>query len=506
MPAKTLMIQGTASSVGKSLMVAGLCRVFKNMGLKVAPFKSQNMALNSAVTLDGKEIGRAQATQAEAAGVTATVSMNPILLKPEGNYQSQIIVKGKSVGSMSYDDYRSYKKELQPVISDCLNELRAENDIVVIEGAGSPAEINLRDHDIVNMFVAEMADAPVLLVGDIDRGGVFASFVGTIELLREAERRRVKGFIINKFRGNAKLLDSGLSFLQDRTGIPTLGIVPYVSQLRIAEEDSLGLDDRTHVKSNGIIDIAIVRYPRISNYDDFDPLEHTLGVDVRYVESSGDIAEADLVILPGSKSTIADMQWLQASGIADVLKERHRLGQPILGICGGCQILSKHIVDEFATESKLKSVEALGMLDATVQFGTSKVTNNVTARLYENSDVFHSDTITSTVSGYEIHMGMLKRNSGCKPMFVVDRAAGAIESDHDGAVAENGTTVGTMLHGLFENESIRQSLIKTLKARKGLDSSMPLESLVSRDAEYDRLAKSLTESLDMKQIRQISGL
>ena len=324
MLARTIMVQGTASSVGKSLIVTALCRYFAQRGLKVAPFKSQNMALNSFVTPSGHEIGRAQAVQAEAARVVPTADMNPILIKPEGDSRSQIVVLGKSRGSMSAREYQMLKPELRGTIGDSLRRLREAHDIVVIEGAGSPAEINLKAYEIVNMHVAKAADAPVLLVGDIDRGGVFAAFVGTLELLEPDERARVAAFVVNKFRGDVSLLRPGLDYLSGRTGIPVLGVLPYVPRLRIADEDSLALEDRRGRAPGGAerVDIAVVRLPRISNYDDFAPLEHEADVVVRFVERPDELAGADLVVLPGTKNTLGDLAWLRKSGMADVISRR----------------------------------------------------------------------------------------------------------------------------------------------------------------------------------------
>ncbi|HMJ14631.1 MAG TPA: cobyric acid synthase, partial [Polyangiaceae bacterium] len=337
------MIQGTASSVGKSLLVTALCRFFRREGVRVAPFKSQNMALNSAVTPDGFEIGRAQAVQAEAAGLEPAVEMNPILLKPEGESRAQVVVMGKPIGSMPALDYHAHKPRLKAIIADCLDKLRRQYELVIIEGAGSPAEINLKDRDIVNMHVARVADAPVLLVGDIDRGGVFAAFIGTLELLEPDERERVAAFIVNKFRGDVALLQPGLDFLTQRTGKPVLGVVPYVAKLRIADEDSVSLEDRVGRKRPGReqLDIAVVRLPRISNYDDVEALEHESGVVVRFVERPEEARGADLVILPGSKHTCSDLAWLRSTGIGHVIEERAQSSQPVLGICGGCQMLGE---------------------------------------------------------------------------------------------------------------------------------------------------------------------
>lgn len=387
MLAPAIMVQGTASSVGKSLLVTALCRFFRREGLRVVPFKSQNMALNSAVTADGLEIGRAQAVQAEAAGILSCVDMNPILLKPEGDRQSQVVVLGKPIGSMTASEYHEYKPRLWTVIEESLTRLRADYDLVVIEGAGSPAEINLKARDIVNMHVAKLADAPVLLVGDIDRGGVFASFVGTMELLDPDERARVAAFVVNKFRGDVGLLRPGISFLTERTGKPVLGVVPYVPNLRIADEDSVSLESRRARcrPSHNELDIVVVRLPRISNYDDVEPLEHEAGVVVRFVEQPDEVQNADLVILPGSKNTVSDLAWLRARGIAGEIEARARQGKPVLGICGGCQMLGEVIDDPHRVESPETRVRGLGILALRTRFEREKLTAQVLARVLSPS-------------------------------------------------------------------------------------------------------------------------
>ncbi len=338
--AKTIMIQGTASSVGKSLIVAALCRILRDEGLSVAPFKSQNMALNSYVTPDGGEIGRAQAVQAEAAGVEPIIEMNPILLKPEPEMRSQVVLLGKPIGSMHWSEYCAMMPSLHGTIRNCIETLRARNDVVVIEGAGSPAEINLRRSDIVNMHVAKAADAPVILVGDIDKGGVFAQLVGTMELLEPEERNRVAGFLINKFRGEVALLKDGLEFLHQRFGIPVLGVIPWMRSLRIADEDSVALQSRTpRPQSGSELYLAVVKLPFISNYDDFLALEHEPGVHLRFIDNVGDLDGADLMIIPGTKSTMSDLAWMRREGFAGAIVTSADRGGLVLGICGGCQML-----------------------------------------------------------------------------------------------------------------------------------------------------------------------
>jgi adenosylcobyric acid synthase len=341
---KTLMIQGTTSSAGKSIMVAALCRIFRQDGYKVAPFKSQNMALNSYVTAEGGEIGRAQVVQAEAAGIAPTVDMNPILLKPTTDTGCQVIVLGKVARTISARDYYKYTPSLLETVSESFERLSAAYDIIVIEGAGSPAEINLKDREIVNMRIARMFKTPVLMVGDIDRGGVFASLVGTLELLDEEERELVKGLIINKFRGDVTLLESAIEYLEHRTGKPVLGVVPYFRDIRIAQEDSVYLDERPENAATGDLEIALIRLPHISNYDDFDPLEEE-GCKVNYVRQRFELGNPHLIILPGTKSTVADLAYLRDSGLAAGIIARAKAGTPVIGICGGYQMLGQKILD-----------------------------------------------------------------------------------------------------------------------------------------------------------------
>jgi adenosylcobyric acid synthase len=501
MTARTLMVQGTASSVGKSLLVTALCRIFRQEGLRVAPFKAQNMALNAYVTPDGGEIGRAQAVQAEAAGIAPSVEMNPILLKPEGDSRSQVVVLGKAVGSMSARECDQKKRELRGVVAASLARLREEYDLVVIEGAGSPAEINLREGDIVNMHVARTADAPVLLAGDIDRGGVFAAIVGTMELLEPDERARVAGFIINKFRGDLALLKPGLDFLERKTGKPVLGVVPYLPRLRIADEDSVSLEPRRARRAPrpDEVSIAVVCLPRIANFDDFEPLEHEPGVHVRFVERPEDVLAADLAIVPGSKSTIADLAWLRESGLAAALVERARRGAPVLGICGGCQMLGERIDDEDRVESAgPTSVEGLGLVRARTRFGRSKRTARVAARSLGRGFLVAHLAPDARLDGYEIHMGRVE----CAP----DDAAFAIldRPELDGVVGAGGAVVGTMLHGLFENDALRAAVLRFLRERRGLTAPLAAAPIPTKAAEYDRLARAVREHVDIARIAKIA--
>jgi len=517
MQARTLMVQGTASSVGKSLIVTALCRLFRQSGLRVAPFKSQNMALNSFVTSDGFEIGRAQAVQAEAAGIAPAVEMNPILLKPEGDMRSQVVLMGRPAGSFTFSEYHRRKPELIRTIADCLARLRAAYDIVIIEGAGSPAEINLASHDIVNMHVAEAAGAPVILVGDIDRGGVFAQFVGTIDLLEPAQRARVAAFLINKFRGDATLLKPGLDYLEKRFGIPVIGVVPYIPRLRIADEDSVALEDRRGrpAASPAQIEIAIIRLPHISNYDDFLALEYEPGVIVRFAEAPSEIAHADLVVIPGSKSTVADLEWMRAGGFADAIIGRSRRREPIIGICGGCQMLGESIADPDAIESPTRHTAGLNLLPISTHFGSEKRTAQVSARVAMPSPLSGDTAIECEIGGYEIHMGKIERRAGTAAPFKITARNGVIQnaisqdanSDDtlDGAISADGAVAGTMLHGIFENDVLRSALIRRLQLRKGIE-TLDGPPVPAREAEYDRLAAAVRANIDWEMIERIVGL
>jgi adenosylcobyric acid synthase len=502
--AKTLMLQGTASSVGKSLLTAALCRIFRQDGLRVAPFKAQNMSLNAAVTPDGGEIGRAQAVQAESAGIPPTVEMNPILLKPEGGMRSQVIVKGKSAGSMTWGEYQRERTEWLAIVDDCVAKLRREFDVILIEGAGSPAEINLRAQDLVNMHVATVAEARVLLVGDIDRGGVFAHLAGTMELLPPDERERIAGFVINKFRGDAALLKPALDYLASRYRVPVVGVVPFIERLRIAEEDSVDLENRSRAASSpGELQIAVIRLPSISNYDDFSALEHEPGVAVSYVDSTDGLSDADLAIIPGSKSTMKDLAWLRRAGIDRALLQRANHGALILGVCGGCQMLGETILDPGQVESDALEVPGLGLLPLTTRFEPAKRTTQV--RAYIDAKSFLGDGTTGQIDAYEIHMGPTRAHDGtASPFRLLSRNGDSCDA-RDGAISANGATVGTMLHGIFENDALRAAMLNSLRSRNGLAASDGIP-VASREAEYDRLADVVRASLDIAKIKNIVGI
>jgi len=496
--AKTLMVQGTASSVGKSLIVTALCRIFRQDGHCVAPFKAQNMALNSFVTAGGGEIGRAQAVQAEAAGVMPTVDMNPVLLKPTTDTGCQVIVLGKVARNIAAGDYYDYTPTLLETVAASLSRLRADYDIVIIEGAGSPAEINLREREIANMRIALMAKAPVLLVGDIDRGGVFASLVGTLELLEADERKLVRGFIINKFRGDPALLKSGLEMLEKKTGRPVLGVVPYLRGLRIAQEDSVYLDERPEAAPSGSLDIAVIRLPHIANYDDFDPLEDE-GC-VRYISQRFELGNPHLIILPGTKSTVSDLGYLRQSGLAGDIILKARAGTPVIGICGGYQMLGKKILDPQGVESAEAETSGLGLLDISTTFAPEKSTRQVRARVVSGTGLL-TGARGQEISGYEIHMGQTT-SAGKRNAFRIFQTPQGAADATDGALNTEGTVLGTYMHGLFYNDGFRKTLLNNLRRRWGLSENRKGGG-VAKDAEYDRLAEAVRRSLDMAAIYRI---
>jgi adenosylcobyric acid synthase len=497
--ARTLMIQGTTSSAGKSIMVAALCRIFRQDGYKVAPFKSQNMALNSYVTAEGGEIGRAQVVQAEAAGIDPTVDMNPVLLKPTTDTGCQIIVLGKVERTISAREYYKYTPSLLKTVSDAFGRLSAAYDIVVIEGAGSPAEINLKDREIVNMRIARMSNTPVLLVGDIDRGGVFASLVGTLELLEENERELVRGLIINKFRGDVTLLEPALDFLKERTGKPVLGVVPYFRDIRIAQEDSVYLDERVSNVPTGDLEIAVIRLRHISNYDDFDPLEEA-GCTVNYVTRRSELGNPHLIILPGTKSTIADLAYLRRSGLAASILARAKAGTPLVGICGGYQMLGQKILDPQGVESRDTEVAGLGLLDITTEFTPDKATTQVRARVLSDNGLL-AGTKGRELTGYEIHMGRTRSQEPSGAFQVIETPQGAADYT-DGVINSSGMILGTYMHGIFHNDSFRQTFLNTLRDYWGLAEGKG-ETVINKDREYDKLAELVRGSLNMPEIYRI---
>ena len=489
--ARRIMVQGTMSGAGKSLLCAALCRIFAQDGYRVAPFKSQNMALNSFVTRDGLEMGRAQVVQAQAAGVEPDVRMNPILLKPSSDTGSQVIVGGEVRGQMSAAAYFRMKRQLIPEILAAFDSLSAEADIVVIEGAGSPAEINLKADDIVNMGLAKLVDAPVLLAGDIDRGGVFAQLYGTVALLEPEERARIAGLVINKFRGDVDILRPGLAMLEEKTGLPVLGVVPYL-HVEIEDEDSLSerLNARDAVKP---LDVAVIRLPHISNFTDFIPLEQHELLGVRYVQRARELGAPDLVILPGTKNTMEDLLWLRQSGLEAAVRRLAQAQTPVLGVCGGYQMLGQTLDDPAGTESgKPMSLAGLGLLPTRTTFDAQKRRTQVRAV------ALGAPFAGARMTGYEIHNGRTTVNG--EPFC---RLA---DGTPEGCVCPN--VFGTYLHGLFDSGELTQALVKLLCARKGISprETRPASMAEYRQAQFDLLADGVRRALDMGAVYRAMGM
>ena len=497
--AKVIMIQGTMSNAGKSLVTAGLCRVFKQDGYKVAPFKSQNMALNSFITKEGLEMGRAQVMQAEACGIEPSVNMNPILLKPTNDVGSQVIVNGEVLGNMSARDYYKKKTELIPHIMEAYNNLAKEYDIIVMEGAGSPAEINLKENDIVNMGMAKLVNSPVLLVGDIDRGGVFASIAGTLMLLEEDERKMIKGTIINKFRGDVNILKPGLDMIEEITKTPVVGVVPYM-ELDIDDEDSLS----ERFNSNGtvdLIDIAVIRLPRISNFTDFNTFEYIPGVSLRYVKSVRELKDPDMIILPGTKNTMEDLKWLRESGLeAQILKQAAK-GKVIFGICGGYQMLGMELSDPFNVESG-GTMAGMGLLPTKTVFEKEKVRTRVSGNFNEVSGIL-AELSYVEFEGYEIHMGQTTYDFNEEELTTIDNVNGEDIIKNDGLYKDN--VYGSYIHGIFDKEEVSKAIVESLCIHKGIDyssiSTVDIEKY--KEEQYDKLAEGIRNSLDMKAIYKI---
>ncbi len=493
-----IMIQGTASSVGKSILVTALCRIFKQDGYSVCPYKSQNMSLNSYITLDGKEMGRAQVLQAYAAGLEPEVYMNPILLKPTTDKNCQIIFNGEVYGYSNAKEYHNLKVKFKDDLKSAFEKLENQFDIIVMEGAGSPAEINLRDNDIVNMGMAELIDAPVLLVGDIDKGGVFASLLGTIMLLSDSEKDRVKGTIINKFRGDISLLKPGVDSLEELTHRDCLGVVPYF-KLDLEDEDG-AVDLNKNITDK--IDIAIIRLPHISNFTDFDALSIEPDVSVRYVETVAEFKTPDLVIIPGTKNTLGDLEYLKKSGLYNKIRE-YEVNGKIIGICGGYQMLGKVLEDPYGVETTLESMEGLDILPIKTVFEEKKITTRVNGIIAK--DLINNDTPLS-IYGYEIHMGKTTLLDDGKSLININKSNNEEANHLDGVVNNKGNVMGTYIHGIFDGVEFRQHIINGLRRDKGIEEkvSMPYEHL--REKELDKLADLVRASIDMNKIYKIMGL
>jgi len=523
--AKTVMVLGTSSDVGKSIVATALCRIFAEDGLRVAPFKAQNMSNNAFVTADGKEIGRAQGVQADACRIAATTDMNPILLKPKGDMTSQVVVHGVPLADYDARAYReSYLPKAAGIVQEALRRLRASYDAVVMEGAGSPAEINLKDRDIVNMKAAEWGDAPAVLVADIDRGGVFAMIVGTLELLEPEERARIGGFIINKFRGDVELLRPGLTWLEERTGKPVLGVIPYLPMLGIEDEDSASLDSKRTASrirvggsgdegereaENGVLDIAVIRFPRIANFTDLDPLEHEQDVRLRYVSHAAEWGRPDAVILPGSKNTVLDLAFLEQSGLRDKLLSFAEQGGFVAGICGGYQMLGRTLLDPETIESDVPACDGLGLLPTVTRFERTKRT----VRVEGTATAFGQRGIP--IDGYEIHMGRTELLEPAERPFRTRESGSAVPGDAgdpelgvpEGASLFDGRVWGTYIHGILHNDDFRRAYLNKLRTAKGWP-ALPAELRFKerREAAFDRLAAHVRSHLDMKRIYEMIGV
>ncbi len=494
MKTKSIMFQGTTSDAGKSWTAAALCRILKNRGLNVAPFKSQNMALNSFITQSGDEMGRAQVFQAEAAGKKPDVRMNPILLKPSTDKESQVVFMGKVLKNMDAVTYQKYKPELKSKILKTYKSLAKENDVMVLEGAGSPAEINLSDRDIVNMGMAKMADCPVILVADIDKGGVYAAIYGTVKLLPKEDQKRIKGIIINKFRGDSSLLVSGNKMIEKLTGIPVIGVIP-MTNIDIDDEDSVALSQKSKVKDEmRPIDVAVIALPKISNFTDFHSLEIQPDVSVRYVLNPEEIGLPDILIIPGSKNTNEDMAYLHNHGFVKPIQAIHRKGTMIVGICGGYQMLGTKLIDKHHVESNLAIQDGLKLLDTKTTFTQVKRTTQATAKHNEFN-----------LNGYEIHMGETSLGADVKPFAVITTNNGKPTQRNDGAISSDGSVWGTYLHGVFDNDHWTRHLLNKIRTQKGLPelNNVKISMKKYRESQYEMLAKAFENNVDMKKLDEI---
>ncbi|TKI08030.1 cobyric acid synthase [Martelella alba] len=501
--ALSIMLQGTASDVGKSVLAAGLCRIFAQDGYRVAPFKAQNMALNSWITRDGAEMGRAQVFQAEAAGIEPDVRMNPILLKPTSDQQAQVIVMGEALCHMGAADYHHYKPQLRRRIGDIYRSLAAQYDIMVLEGAGSPAEINLRDRDLVNMGMARQAEAPVLLVADIDKGGVFAAIYGTLALLQPDEKARVKGVIINKFRGDPALLQPGIAQIESLTGVPVVGVMPWFDE-PLEDEDGVALQGDKYRRDAGReLDAAVIQLPHIANFSDFNALAVQPDVRLRYVKCGTSVGVPDLLILPGSKNTLGDLLYLREHGIDQEILAAHERGVPIIGICGGFQMLGRKVVD--GVESGIEAAAGLGLLDCETRFAPLKTTTQVTAQVMALPHGVFAAGAGQDLFGYEIHMGHTALGAGARPFARLARQNGQDLQQDDGAVNERGDVAGSYIHGLFDSPSFTRTLLDALRERRGLGplGEAPAGWRERKQQSFDALARQMRAHIDIERIYRI---
>ncbi|MGM0471777.1 MAG: cobyric acid synthase [Bacillota bacterium] len=503
MTAKTIMLQGTASNVGKSALATALCRIFAEDGYQVAPFKGWNMSLNSYVTKSGGEIGIAQAIQADAANIEPTVEMQPFLLKPEGNGRTQIIKRGSVWTTLSLKQQDSdYRQEVLAEIEDSLTQLCTDYEVVVLEGAGSPAEINIKEEDLANMSVARLKETPVLLVADIDRGGALASVVGTLELLEPEERQLVAGVILNKFRGARELLDSGIEVIEAETGVPVVGVIPYCTDFKVPAEDSVALEDLGAYEAE--IEIAVIKLPHISNFTDLEVFINEPQTAVRYVEEAAQLGQPDLIVIPGTKSTVEDLLYLRRVGLEEEILAAAADEVPIIGICGGYQMLGAKIYDPDRIESEWLEIDGLDLLPVETTINPYKFTFQAEAEV-ANHNFFAADLVGSKLQGYEIHMGSSQLLADAKPLLRIQRRDQEQVSVADGAVSQNGLICGTYLHGLFNNDHLRRELINSLRARKGLEQ---LDEEIIKHADhleqsYQQLASIVRDNLDMAAIYEL---
>lgn len=491
----TLMVQGTTSDAGKSVMVTALCRMLARQGVKVAPFKSQNMALNSAVTPDGGEIGRAQAVQAEACYLQPDVRMNPVLLKPNSDLGAQVIVRGKAIGNMKAVDYHHYKPELLKDVVKAHDELHEEFDVVMVEGAGSPAEINLREHDLANMGFAEAVDCPVIIVADIDRGGVFAHLYGTYALLSESEQQRVEGFVINRFRGDPALLQGGLDWLEEKTGKPVLAVLPYIHNLHIEAEDAVAKQQLSNDDKQ--LKVVVPVYPRASNHTDFDALRMHPQVDCQLLRDITEYNGADLIILPGSKNTRGDLAWLKQQGWDTLIKRHLRLGGKVMGICGGYQMLGHWVHDPEGSESAPGSCEGLGLLDIETTLQGEKQLRNVQGQWLGVDSACRTE-VRPTVTGYEIHVGTTDGPDTNRPLVALNDDFG---QRPDGARNTDNTVIGSYVHGILDETKLLDSILTWA----GLEAIESFDYQAHRANEIDRLADATEAALPMSKLMQLIG-
>jgi len=491
---QTLMVQGTTSDAGKSILVTALCRILARNKISVAPFKPQNMALNSAVTAEGGEIGRAQAVQAEACYLTPSIAMNPILLKPNSDMGAQVIINGKAIGNMNAEEYHRYKPELLPTVLQAHDDLKNGYQAVIVEGAGSPAEINLREHDIANMGFAEAVDCPVIIIADIDRGGVFAHLYGTYALLSDPEQARIKGFVINRFRGDVSLLEPGLKWLQEKTSVPTLAVIPYVQNLHIEAEDSISQSQKLqNTAEQGVIKVAVPMYPRASNHTDFDVLRMHPQVDCQLLRESSGFESADLIILPGSKHVRGDLQWLSDTGWDKRIRQHLRYGGKVIGVCGGYQMLGNWVHDPDAYESQAGSSEGLGLLDMETRLTGDKTLRNVTGKLLE-SDI--------QIKGYEIHAGISSGPATDSPLFSLRSMEETDNQFMDGGCSADDQIFGTYVHGVFD----QPELLDYLLSWAGLDSNEYFDYPAFRESQIERLADIVEAELPLSSLLNLLSL